>query len=184
MKLVRLTLAATAAFSLLAATAVLGCDGHSKTSNTASKSSCHQAGAQKASMSGCSKAATAKAGCSKGEMAKAGCAKTTTAKSGCCAKKAAAMTADACTLKPGRVSLTGTIACNHCDFQKTESCQTVLKTSEGCTYVVAGDQVGTLREVAGHQTKVVRIRGKAREDGTVNVSSYNVVGDATPNVGM
>lgn len=247
MKLLRLTLVATAALSLLAANVVVACDGKAKASNASAatsgcgqkamaekvssegchgktaatnasnaKSGCSQkAAAEKASAEGChgkasaTNASNAKSeacakACAKGaksaDCAKAcakggamaaksgGCAKgeATAAKSACCAKGGAtAASTDSCSLKAGRVSLKGTIACNHCDFKKTETCQTVLTTAEGCAYILAaGDNVQALRKEAGHQTKIVKVRGNVDDAGTVSITTYKVVGDATPNVGM
>ena len=171
MNLSRVTIAATAVFSLVAASVAFGCDNHK--ASTASKSGCGTAKATNVS---------SKSGCQgKASMSKADCAKA------CAAKGAVATTVastEACTLKPGRVSLRGTIACNHCDFKKTDTCQTILTTAEGCAYVVTGEQVAAIREAAGHQTKIVKVRGDVDSTGTVSITTYKVVGDATPNVGI
>ena len=110
----------------------------------------------------------------------AGCAMK--AKAGCCAKGEATMatidtTADpaSCKFKTGEVAFKGTVVCNHCDLHKSETCQTLFRTSTGCLFAVSGEKAGALREAAVGGKKIVRIKGTLGSDGQLTVSSYRVV---------
>jgi hypothetical protein len=178
MKLMKFALA-TATACLFTAAVATACPGHEKASNTATNAS---AGSQEGvvltgSGSGCTKGANASAtGCAKGaKMAKGGKA--------CCASKATNTTATisttsdytTCAFKPGAVSFKGTVLCNHCDLKKTETCQTMFRTENGCVFTLAGDKAGDLRKDAVGGTKLVRVKGNVAENGELTVSTYRVV---------
>jgi hypothetical protein len=168
------------------------------TATTASHAGCSKATAATAttvSTSGCSKAAGATAtaastaGCSK---AAAGVTATTASTSGCskaagtsaCCKKGAAPTATIAAAaecrqyRPGHVALKGTVHCGRCDLAKTVGCATMFRTADGCLFRVHdGDKTDTLREQAGHGSKLVRVRGMISQTGELNLASFRILGD-------
>jgi hypothetical protein len=161
MKLMRTIVAASAAI-LLTASLALACDGKAM----ASGGGCHGKATATASGEGChGKGATMASG------------------KGCCAKNAeptmasvADMTdASACKYKVGAVNLKGTVLCNHCNLHKSETCQTMFKTENGCLFALGGDKAQSLREAAVGGGKLVRVKGEVNDKGELVISSYRVI---------
>ena len=168
MKMFRLTFAAAAAALIMVAGIAAACG--DKASTTAEKKGCCAKGAAAQTASG-----TSGTGCSKGAAKMAG-------GSGCCAKmqNTMATTADVsdiktCAFRPGAVAFKGTVVCNHCDLKKTETCQTMFRTENGCVFTMAGDNVKQIREEAVGGKKLVRIKGTIAENGELSVSTYRIV---------
>ena len=121
------------------------------------------------------------------EKGKACCAKkgaaSASAHPGCSGKSEAITTAQVgdvsdvktCTFRPGSVAFKGTVVCNHCDLKKTETCQTMFKTENGCLFALAGDNVKQIKEEAGGGSKLVRIKGTVSDDGQLTVGTYRIV---------
>lgn len=190
MKLASRAFVLSAALVFVGATVAAACPGAdaAKASNasTASKSGCGAKATQASTStgeaakvtavggsSGCGAKATtaAHAGCAKD---KAGCAKGA-GNSACCPKGAVATQAKA----GAKVSLEGTVHCAHCDLKTAESCSTILKTADGRLVTLTdGPQVQTLRQEAGHGSKIVKVKGVVGENGYVSVNSFKLVADA------
>lgn len=177
-----------------------GCRSRAAQARTASATGCRSraAEARTASASGCASRAAQARAADASAVASAPEVRLTAAGGGCgssctkpCCAGRAAQTASrgdserSCDLPAGRRRLVATVHCAHCDLQVADSCQTMLRTENGCTYAVAAGEVATsLKREAGHGTKVVQVRARVMDDGSVTVLRYRVIRDAEDGVGL